>query len=110
VTLRESASRRRFGGKAALPPKRPQAYRETPDVADAVCRLIRAIGKRIATEDPPDLLLLVELEQEVRQAWQVAVAGLRRSGATDREIGQVLGTTRQAVEQRWPRSLDEETA
>jgi hypothetical protein len=34
----------------------------------------------------------------------VVIAGIRRSGFTDRQIGAVLGTTRQAVEQRWPRA------
>jgi hypothetical protein len=98
---------RLLDGKAALPPKRPQPYRETPDVTDAIRRLIRALGKRISTEDPESLELLAALDVELRVAWRVAIAGLRRSGFTDREIGQVLGTTRQAVEQRWPRSLDE---
>lgn len=69
----------------------------------ATRRLIQVVGKRIATEDANDLLLLRDLEQELRQAWQVAVEGVRHSGATDREIGKALGTTRQAVEQRWPR-------
>jgi hypothetical protein len=91
-------------GKVTLSPRRRQRYRETPEVVVATRRLIRAIGKRIATEDPPDLLLLAELEQEVRHAWQIAVEGIRGSGFTDREIGEVLGTTRQAVEQRWPRT------
>jgi hypothetical protein len=90
-------------GKAALPPTRPQRYRETPEVCDAIRRLIRAMGNRIANEDPESLLLLGELEREVRQAWSCAVEGIRRSGFTDREIGATLGTTRQAVEQRWPR-------
>jgi hypothetical protein len=61
------------------------------------------VGKRVGTEDADDLKLLLELEQELRQAWANAVFGLRRTGFTDREIGEVLGTTRQAVEQRWPR-------
>jgi hypothetical protein len=98
---RSRSGRRPPGGKVALPPRR--RYRETPDVVAATRRLIRVIGRRIATEDAPDLLLLRDLEQEVRRAWEVAVEGVRRSGATDREIGEVLGTTRQAVEQRWPR-------
>lgn len=89
-------------GKVALPPKR--RYRETPDVTEATGRLIRAIGQRVATEDPEDLALIVQLEQEVRQAFAVAVNGIRASGFTDREIGAALGTTRQAVEQRWPRT------
>jgi hypothetical protein len=94
--------RDRLEGKVGLPPRR--RYRETPEVVAAIRRLVRAMGKRIAEEDPESLLLLRELEQEVRRAWQVAIEGIRHSGATDREIGEVLGTTRQAVEQRWPRS------
>lgn len=88
-------------GKATLPPKR--RYRETPEVVAATRRLISVVGKRVATEDADDLKLLLELEQELRHAWANAILGLRRTGFTDREIGQALGTTRQAVEQRWPR-------
>jgi hypothetical protein len=104
VKARGTSDGRRPRGKATLPPRRSQRYRETPEVVAAVRRLIRVVGKRIATEDADDLLLLGELDDELRQAWRVAVQGIRRSGFTDREIGEVLGTTRQAVEQRWPRS------
>jgi hypothetical protein len=61
------------------------------------------MGKRIASEDPESLLLLRDLEDDVRQSWRVAIEGMRHSGFTDREIGEVLGTTRQAIEQKWPR-------
>jgi hypothetical protein len=84
-----------------LPARR--RYRETPEVVNATCRLIRVVGQRIATEDAADLRLLVQLDQELRQAWLTAVAGVRAAGFTDRQIGEALGTTRQAVEQRWPR-------
>ena len=33
-----------------------------------------------------------------------AVEGLRSSGFSDTEIGLVLGVTKQAVQQRWPRN------
>jgi hypothetical protein len=88
-------------GKAPLPRKR--RYRETPEVVSATRRFVRVIGKRIATEDPEDLRLLVQMEAELRDAFSTAVAGIRSSGFTDREIGLALGITRQAVEQRWPR-------
>jgi hypothetical protein len=93
------------GGKATLPARR--RYRETPEVVAATRRLIRVVGQQIATEDPDDLLLLRDLEQELGQAWATAVTGIRDSGFTDREIGLALGTTRQAVEQRWPRGRHE---
>ncbi len=71
-------------------------------MADAVCRLIRSLGKRVATEDPNGLKALLDLDRELAAAWQVAIDGLRRSAFTDGAIGEVLGTSRQAVEQRWP--------
>jgi hypothetical protein len=97
-----AAPKGRPRGKAALPPERRQ-YRETPDVTAAVRRLVRALGKRIATEDPEALELLLDLEADLREAWRTAITGLRGSGFLDREIGDVLACSRQAVEQRWPR-------
>ena len=94
-------ARQPSGDKAALSPRR--RYRETSDCNGCAKRMIRKLGERIAQEDPEDLRLLVELDQVLERAWGVAVAGIRRSGATDREIGEVLGTTKQAVQQRWPR-------
>jgi hypothetical protein len=80
-----------------------RSYRETPDVANAVCRLIRSIGKRVATEDPDGLQILREMEAEVERAWATAIAGLRSVGYTDTMIGDELGITKQAVQKRWPR-------
>lgn len=92
-----------LGGKQDLPPVRRPSYRETPDVAAATARLIRSVGKRVATEDPDGLESLEQLDRAVRDAWSTAVAGLRASGFTDRDLGRQLGMTRQAIEQRWPR-------
>jgi hypothetical protein len=89
------------GDKGALSARR--RYRETAEVVGATRRLMKVIGKRIATEDPDDLRHLVQLEQELRQAWGIAIAGIRASGFTDSEIGEALGTSKQAVQQRWPR-------
>lgn len=88
--------------KATLSPRR--RYRETSDCNGGVKRMIKKLGERIAQEDPEDLRHLLDLETELQRAWAVAVAGIRRSGASDRDIGEVLGTTKQAVQQRWPRT------
>src|SRR5262249_51168040 len=84
-------------GKVSLPTRR--APRETADVADATRRLVRALGKRCAVEDPDGLLLLRGLQDELDEAFALSVAGLRSNGFTDREIGETLGVTRQAIEQ-----------
>jgi hypothetical protein len=80
-----------------------RTYRETPDVAKATGRLILSLGKRVGTEDPPDLQILLELEAKLARAWESAIAGLRHTGYSDGQIGDELGTTKQAVQQRWPR-------
>jgi len=83
--------------------RRPPRYKETPDVSAAVCRLIKALGKRVAEEDPDDLHVLVRVEQALEHAWGTAVTGLRSTGHTDAQIGKALGCTKQAVQQRFPR-------
>ena len=96
-----SADRLRLADNPRLSARRP--YRETPDVVKATSRLILAVGKRVAVEDPDDLRFMVQLEQRVEQAWEIAIVGLRRSGYTDGQIGDELGITKQAVQKRWPR-------
>lgn len=83
--------------------RRERAYRETSDVSSATRRLILAIGRRVAEEDPEDLEFLIVLGQALNEAWSEAIAGLRASGHTDTVIGQALGTTKQNVQKRWPR-------
>lgn len=85
-----------------LSAKRP--YRETPDVAAAVGRLVRTVGRRVATEDPVDLEILVDLTAALDEAWRTAIAGLRATGHTDGDIGAALGVSKQAVAQRFPRN------
>lgn len=95
------AARGRRGDKADLS-LRPR-YRETPEVAAAARRLLRAVGKRVATEDPEDLAILRTLDAELEQAWMNAITGLRQTGYSDAQIGEALGVKKQAVQQRWPR-------
>lgn len=110
-----SGRKRRSCGKGGLraktrhrPPERNHVgYRETPEVVDAVVRLIRAVGKRIAEEDSEALELLRCLEAEVSDAWRVAVDGQRRAGFSDRDVAEALGVTRPAVTQRWPRAVED---
>lgn len=78
--------------------------RETHEVVGAANRMITSVGKRVAMEDPTSLAYLALMEQRVSEARQLAIEGLRVAGYTDKEIGEVLQMTRQAVQQRWPRT------
>lgn len=79
--------------------------RETSDVAGAAIRMVRALGQRVGHEDPEDLRHLLRVRQEVDAAMLAAIESLRAGGHTDIAIGEVLGMTRQAVQQRWPRAV-----
>lgn len=70
----------------------------------AARRFIRAAGRHVGEADPAQLPDLVKLHDEVERALAHAVESHRAHGALDREIGEVLGITRQAVQKRWPRS------
>lgn len=93
--------------KVVLSAGRRPKYRETPDVVAGARRIIGAVGKRVATEDPEDLEMLLALEDELAKAWRRAVDGLRQTGYTDGQIGEVLLITKQAVAQRWPRPSEQ---
>lgn len=77
--------------------------RSDDDVAEAVCRLIGALGRRCASGDPDSAVYLMVIQDRLRDAFRDAVAGWREHGFTDRDIGRELGITRQGVEKRWPR-------
>lgn len=79
--------------------------RETSDVAGAAVRMVRALGKRAGQEDPEDLRELLRVRAELDAAMGAAIEGLRAGGHNDIAIGEVLGMSRQAVQQRWPRTV-----
>ena len=78
--------------------------RETEDVARGAIRMVRAVGSRVGQEDPDGLEYLNIVRDALDSAMRVAVEGLREGGHTDKAIGEALGMTRQAVQQRWPRA------
>jgi hypothetical protein len=88
------------------PPDRRRARRrpkETDEVAKAVERFLRALGRRVADGDPDQLRLLAQIEEVLRRAQAEAVSGLRAQGWSDALIGAELGVTCWAVRKRWPR-------
>lgn len=87
--------------------RRPKGDREVPDTAQAARRFIRALGRKIGDADPEDLAELVRLQADLDEAWATAVAGLRaNTQRSDGDIARVLGISRQAVNQRFPRDGD----
>jgi hypothetical protein len=94
------------GVKAALTPKsRARARRrvENPDYASFVRRVLSAHGQRVYRGDIEGLADLEALSAELDRALRHAVTGLRQLGYSWADIGARLGTTRQAVQQRWGR-------
>jgi DNA-directed RNA polymerase specialized sigma24 family protein len=74
---------------------------ENPQFAAFVRRIIRAHGRRVAEGDVEGLAELLALADELDTATRTAVAGLREAGFSWGEIASRLGTSRQAVQQRW---------
>lgn len=73
------------------------------DLAEAIGRLILALGRRCAAGDPDSAHLLGYVEDLLDDALTCAVRGWRASGFTDTQIGAELDVTKQAIQKRWPR-------
>ena len=96
------------GGKAVksdLTPKRRDRVVENPEYAAFACRILRAAARRVGDGDIEGLAGLVALRSEVDAAIAAAIDGLRspRWAYSWAQIAQVLGTTRQAAQQRYGR-------
>lgn len=70
-----------------------------------LARMIRSAGDRVGEGEPWELAHLRDLHRAIDDAMAVAVAGLRGAGYTWQEIGDALGTTRQAAIMRWVQRL-----
>jgi hypothetical protein len=86
---------------ASLTPKRPRRVVENDDYAAFARRVIRAYARRIAGGDIEALATMTVLADDLDQAINEAVTGLREFGYSWAEIARPLGITRQAAQQRW---------
>jgi hypothetical protein len=75
-----------------------QRYRETPEYAAMVKRMMRAHGKRVAQGNLEDLAELVKLREDLEDTILVAAHGLHQDHSWT-EIGRVLGLSRQGARQ-----------
>ena len=82
--------------------RRPETV-ENPEFAAFAARILRACARRVADGDVEGLADLVALRLELDAAIDRAVSGLRSQHwrYSWSEIAAVLGTTRQAAQQRY---------
>ncbi len=88
----------------ALTPNADVRSSRTPSSAHSP-RASCAHSRRIATGEVESLTHMIKLSDDVNDAVQLAVDGLRPAGYSWTEIGDRLGVTRQAAQQRWGRAL-----
>jgi hypothetical protein len=93
--------------KGALTPKRRDRVVENPEFAAFAGRILRAAARRVADGDVEGLAGLVALRSEVDAAIAEAIGGLRSPqwSYSWADIARVLGTTRQAAQQRYGGAL-----
>jgi len=89
----------------STPARRPRRPVDTPTYLSMLQRMIAAGGGRVADGDPEDLAQLLQLHEELDEAVLQAVTGLRDAGTTWQDIGDALGTTRQAAILRWAHKI-----
>jgi hypothetical protein len=74
---------------------------DTAEYLGMLRRMIVAGGARLAESDTDDLAAMMRLERYLALAIHRAVMGMRASGASWQDIGDAVGTSRQAAWQRW---------
>lgn len=81
--------------------EKPRRVVENPQFDAFARRILRAYGRRVASGDIEALRAMVGLADQLDAAITEAVRGLRQYGYSWAEIGDRLGTSRQAAQQRW---------
>ncbi|MEV6377280.1 hypothetical protein [Micromonospora musae] len=84
-----------------VPRQKRREVVENDEFAAFARRIIRAHGRRVAAGDVEALRDLVALSSAIDDAIGQAVIGLRAFGYSWAEIGQRLGISKQAAQQRW---------
>ena len=87
--------------KPRLTAKRRRQHVENDEYAAFTRRIVRAYSRRMAAGDIEALASMVALGQDLENAIQTAVIGLRTFGYSWNEIANRLGISRQAARQRW---------
>jgi hypothetical protein len=72
------------------------------DRLGGVQRFIKVLADDPTEWEPGHLLALARIDGLIDYVRSEAVKGMRESGITDKQIGEALGITQQAVSKRWP--------
>ena len=88
-----------------LTPKRARPVVENDAYAAFARRILAAYARRIADGDIEALTLMTGLADDIEAAIRNAITGLREFGYSWADIGNRLGVTRQAAQQRWGNQL-----
>ena len=94
------------GDKGRLSHDRRRDVVENDEYAAFARRVVRAYSRRVAAGDIEALASMITLAQDVEDAIQAAVIGLRDFGYSWTEIANRLGISRQAARQRWTTPTD----
>ncbi len=101
-----SDPRHRTGKNTVNKPLTPKGGRpvvENDEYAAFTRRILRAYARRVATGDIEALTHMTGLAEDVEATIRTAVIALRDFGYSWADIGNRLGVTRQAAQQRWGR-------
>jgi hypothetical protein len=97
----QEQGRPRSAGKTVNDVLTPNGRGPVTENAAFARRVVRAYSRRVATGDVESLAHLIGLADDVSDAIQQAVNGLRAAGYSWAEIAVRLGISRQAAQQRW---------
>lgn len=76
--------------------------RSLDDRLGGVRRFVQALGRNPEEWEPEHLAELRRIELDVAHVRTQVVYGMREHSYTDKQIGEALGITQQAVSKRWP--------
>lgn len=76
--------------------------RTLDDRLGGIARFVRALDRNPEEWEPEHLLALRQIEAAIETVRSTAIYGMREHGVTDKQIGEALGITQQAVSKRWP--------
>lgn len=101
----EYVGRKRSEHRPQVDRPSPKPVVENDEYAKFTLRIVRALAKR-ASADIDSLAALRDIHAITEDVLAEAIAACRQEGYSWSEVGQRLGITRQAAQQRYGRKMD----